>query len=234
MGSTMRFKRPMMHMNFCLSQDLGKVGDWHGQVLTEVRTKVRSRTEIGREWQQDTESDIVYPEIVVRWLGRSQASYDELVDETIYRMQSPQLMDSTWHIVDATGVGLPTIDFMRRMGLSPIGIWITSGAESRGQDYGYSVPKTELINSLQLALSSGMIRFSQGLDQEVQAQLLHEFKTFREKKGGKMEAWREKDHDDMVLSLAINVWWIMKTFGVNVVRRPPARSEHKSNLIYGM
>ncbi len=232
MGDPVNWRRPLMGMQYCLSQDLGRVGDWHGEVLTEVRPRLRSRTEIARDWQTEVETDVMYPEIVVRWLGRSQVAYDELIDSTIMRLQSPQLAESTWHIVDATGVGLPTIDMMRRQGLTPIGLWLTSGAESREQSYGYSVPKTELINSLQLALSSGMIRFSKGLDAEVQGQLLHEFKTFREK-DGKMEAWREKDHDDMVLSLAMNVWWLMRVFGVTTIRREPP-DEYRSSLIYGM
>lgn len=225
--------RPLMGMQYCLSQDLGKLGDWHGEVLTEVRPRLRSRTEVGRPWQSDADVDVMYPEIIVKWLGRSQVSYDELIDQTIWRLDKPELYESTWHVVDATGVGLPTIDMMRRRGLSPVGVWLTSGAEARDQSYGYSVPKTELINSLQLALSSGMIRFSQGLDQEVQGQLLHEFKTFREKKGSKLEAWREKDHDDMVLSLAMNVWWLMRVFGVTTIEKQQP-DEYKSSLIYGM
>lgn len=55
------------------------------------------------------------------------------------------------------------------------------------------------------------------LDSELVVQLRHEFMQFREKKTKSLhstfEAWRESDHEDLVLSLVINVWWILRTIG---------------------
>lgn len=225
-------------MDYCLSQDLGRMGDYHGQILTETKIKVRGRTEMARGWDEEAHQDVIYPEIVVRWINRNQLSYDKLIDDTIMRLQNPQVFENCWHVVDATGVGLPTIDYMRRQGLKPVGIWISSGSSARPTDYGYTVPKLELINALQLALTSGMIKFSQGLDAAMVKQLLHEFQTFKDKRsdGGGMEAWREKDHDDLVLSLAMNVWWVMKVSGINLVqnKRFRQKDDFESNLIFTM
>ncbi len=234
----MMHKRCGGDMDFCLSQDLGRMGDYHGQILTETRIKVRGRTEMARSWDDEAHQDVIYPEIVVKWINRNQLTYDKLIDDTILRLQKPQIFENCWHIVDATGVGLPTIDYMRRQGLNPLGIWISSGASPKPTDYGYSVPKLELINALQLALTSGMVKFAKGLDADMVKQLLHEFQTFKDKRaeGKGLEAWREKDHDDLVLSLAMNVWWVLKSAGINLVqkRKYQTSKDYQTNMIFNM
>ena len=218
--------------NFCLSQDLGKLGDWHGQILTESYPRVRSRSRFSRVFGEDMTEDVIYPEIVVRWMNRNQDSYDKLIEETRKKLNSVLLLENCWHIVDATGVGIPTIDFMRKEGLNPVGVWITGGKQSNPADYGHTVPKVELVNTLQLAFNSGYITFAKGLDKDTMTQFVHEYKNFKMKPSGKMEAWKESDHDDLVMSLAINVWWVMKTIGVSVVRKP--RHEYRDKLIFNL
>jgi len=224
-------------MDFCLSQDLGRIGDYHGQVLTETKMKVRGRTAIARGWDEDAHQDIMYPEMVVRWIDRNQDSYDKLIEDTNLRLQKLEIYENCWHVVDATGVGIPTVDFMRRNGLNPIGIWITAGTSVNSQDYGYTVPKLELINTLQLAFSSNMLKISQGVNQEYLKQILHEFQYYKDKRktGGGMEAWRETDHDDLVMSLAINVWWVLKMSGINLLQRKKYETnDYSKQLIYSM
>jgi hypothetical protein len=211
-------------MDFCFTEDLGRIGDYHGRVITETHIKVRSRTEAARSWEDEAQRDMIYPKIVVRWLDRNQLPYDQLMENSKEKLNSPEMYGNTFHLIDATGVGLPTLDFARRrFHLPTIGIWITSGQQVSKTDYGYAVPKVELINALQLCLSSKILSFAQGLNKDHVAQLVHEFKTFKEKKTttGKAtwEAWREKDHDDLVLSLAINCWWVLKTQGIQLVRK---------------
>lgn len=218
--------------SFCLSQDLGRMGDWHGQVLTETTPRIRSRTKFARGYGEEATEDVIFPDIVVRWMSRTQSTYDKLVDETREKLNSVLLLENCWHVVDATGVGIPTIDFMRRQGLNPVGVWITGGHNSNPQDYGYSVPKVELVNTLQLAFNSGYIKFARGLDKDAMTQFQHEYKNFKMKPSGKTEAWREDDHDDLVMALALNVWWVMKTVGVNIV--PAKRDEYRDRLLFGL
>lgn len=208
-------------MDFCFSQDLGRLGDFHGQVLTETKMQVRSRTEHARTFGGDSQTDVLYPKIIVRWINRRQCTYPEITEEARIRLSDPRLYGNVMHLVDATGVGVATIDYMRKEGLTPLGITITGGTNVGTGDMGITVPKIELINSLQLALQGEMLEFAQGLDQECQKHLLHEFQNFKEKKttaGNKTyEAWRESDHDDLILALAINVWWVLREHGIRAI-----------------
>jgi hypothetical protein len=219
----------MMH-EYCFSQDLGKIGDPSAYVLTEARTRVRSRTEEIRSFGDEPESDVIYPEIIVRWLERKFVPYDVVIDDARTRLSDLRLIDNCSHLIDITGVGQPVWDMMVRQGMSPIGISITSGMKANQADYGYTVPKLELISSLQLALRNRHLKFAEGLDQALVDQIRHEFATFvpKPKTGGgtSYEAWREKDHDDIILALAMNVWWIYRSHGIQVVRKRILRTEN--------
>jgi len=204
-------------MEFVFSQDLGKMQDYHASILTEVLFKAPPPPERNTiRWVRPSEEPI-QSDIHVIWMGRNQDPYNQLIMDTKHRLSDYRLRNNCYHIVDATGVGMPVIDLMRQSQLSPIGIWITAGATSTNTSYGYTVPKDELISSLQMVLSTKRLKFSDQLDPDLVAQLRHEFQHFTEKKtkslGTTYEAWRESDHDDMVLSLAMNVWWILKTIG---------------------
>jgi len=209
--------------DYCFSQDLGKMGDYSAYVLTESRTLVRSRTEQIRDFDEDSESEVIYPEIIVRWVERKQVPYDVVIDDAAMRLTDLRLVDNCAHLIDITGVGQAVWDMMVRQGLAPIGISITNGLQTNSAGYGYTVPKVELISSLQLALRNRHIKFADGLDQAIVDQIRHEFSTFvpkpRENRSVSYEAWREKDHDDIILALAMNVWWVYRQHGVQIVRK---------------
>lgn len=216
-------------MDFCFSQDLGRLGDYHGQVLTETHMQVRSRTNHARQFFDDSVVDMLYPKIVVRWLNRTDCKYPQITEEAERRVNDPRIVGNVMHLVDATGVGVAVIDFMRARGLTPLGIMITSGSNIGTNDMGMTVPLVELINALQLALQNELIEFAKGLDEQCVKQLLHEFENFKEKKtrltGQKTyESWRESDHDDLVLALAINVWWVLKEHGIRAIPRKGHRT----------
>lgn len=225
--------------DYCFSQDLGKMGDYSAYVLTESRTLVRSRTEQVREFGDEPESDVIYPEIIVRWVERKQIPYDMVIDDAHTRLSDLRLVDNCTHLIDITGVGQAVWDMMVRQGLNPVGISITSGMNTTAAPYGYTVPKVELVSCLQLALRNGHLKFAYGLDKAIVDQIRHEFSTFvqkpRESRSVSYEAWREKDHDDIILALAMNVWWIYRNHGVQVVRRRAFMTEHDYDpLNYGL
>jgi len=205
-------------LKYVFSQDLGKMNDYHASILTEIRFNFPHETGLNAIRRVSPRIDEpIQSDIHVIWVGRSQESYDKLIQDTRSRLWDPRLYNHCYHVVDATGVGLPVLDLMHQSQLSPIGIWITAGATSNRTEYGYTVPKDELISSLQMVLSTNRLKFSDKLEPELVAQLRHEFQNFKEKKtktlGTTYEAWRESDHDDMVLSLAMNIWWALKTIG---------------------
>jgi hypothetical protein len=113
-----------------------------------------------------------------------------------------------WYLaVDQTGVGAGVMEML--MPLNPIGISITGGREviyAGGQNF--HVPKRDLVGILQVITQQRVLKFAKGLDH---AELLaREMQNFRAKitasGADTYEAWRESDHDDLVLAAAINAW----------------------------
>lgn len=211
--------------SYCLSQDLGKIGDYHASILTETIFQVRSRTVFKRQLYKPGDTEVIYPEIHIRGISRSQMGYDKLVDWTREKLQDYRLVNNCWHVIDLTGVGQPVLDFMRRVKLTPVGIYTTSGNIAREQDYGYTVPKAEIITNFQTVLSRGLLNIPEKLDKAIKDQLIHEITHYKETINKRThnvtyDAMREKDHDDLVTSLMLNCWWVCKQNGiVTEVRR---------------
>lgn len=137
--------------------------------------------------------------------------------------------------VDKTGVGAGVIEMMA--GLSPIGITITSGADVRcvGEQQ-YHVPKRDLVTAAQIISQNRVLKIAKGLPHG--DLLMKEMMNFRTKisTGGhdSYEAWREADHDDLVLALAIGIWTAEAIISVNALgqlgkrrrRDPPSISPY--------
>lgn len=141
-------------------------------------------------------------------LGTSYPAVSEYVGELL---ATPPLSETpTALIVDATGVGAGVVDIMDHAGLRPIPVMITGGdsVQSRAPLPGWRVPKRELIGSVQVLLQSGQLKIAEELPH---AQTLRrELETFRVKVTSSAnetyESWRERDHDDLVLAVAMAVW----------------------------
>jgi hypothetical protein len=113
--------------------------------------------------------------------------------------------------VDQTGVGRPVIDMLTR---SPINasirpITITGGHKATPSETGgWLVPKKELVSVLQVMLQGRRIKVAPTLPEA--ATLVRELTTFQVKitpaANEVFGAWREGQHDDLVLAVAIAVW----------------------------
>lgn len=117
-------------------------------------------------------------------------------------------------VIDSTGVGKPVFDMFKAAGLPPIGISIHSGAKTTLENSIYHVPKRDLVGVLQVLYANQRIKIS-GLLKE-REQLNKELLNFKVKINEQTghdsyAAWREKDHDDLVLSVAIGCWYGEKT-----------------------
>jgi hypothetical protein len=114
--------------------------------------------------------------------------------------------------VDATGVGRGVVDIFRKAQLPVkqlVPITITGGHEvSRGERGGWNVPKKDLVGVVSAGLQSRRLKIAEALPEA--ATLRKEQQLFRAKittAGNEtLEAWRERDHDDEVLAVAIAVW----------------------------
>ena len=117
-------------------------------------------------------------------------------------------------LVDATGVGNPVVQSLRH--LSPIPIVIVSGLTVNARENGgYNVPKREIVTALQGVMHSRRLQIAKGLPH--QEQLKKEILSFkmRPRDSGNIEygAASERIHDDMVMSLAINIWYNERMYG---------------------
>jgi len=113
--------------------------------------------------------------------------------------------------VDATGVGQPVVEMFRSAmidaHLRPV--VITAGNRATVDEAGcWHVPKKELVSVLQLLLQWRRISVAKSLPHA--AVLVRELEAFRVKvtaAGNEtFEAWRERDHDDLVLAVAMAAW----------------------------
>lgn len=119
-------------------------------------------------------------------------------------------------VVDATGVGVAVTDMLRDAGLRFDGVTITAGEkESRdtGSHRAWRVPKRDLISGCQALLQQRRIKIAPSLPEA--ETLIQELLNFRYKMTDSAnltyEAWREGDHDDLLLALALAVWKAKKT-----------------------
>ena len=111
-------------------------------------------------------------------------------------------------IVDKTGVGAPVVDLFEAAGLDPVAITITAGGEPTVVPGGWNVPKRDLVSIVQTTLQTQRLRFAEGLP-DVDT-LTHELLNFQYKltvAAHDTYNAREGKHDDMVLSLAMAVWY---------------------------
>jgi hypothetical protein len=162
----------------------------------------------------------------VRHLQRFELNmpYPEMIRRVVKMTETPQLKDKYRLIPDATGVGRPVVDALREAKLKITPVTITFGGhENFNMDTGcWDVPKRIIVSNLQMLLGNGRLRFANGLlEKDAVVKELMNFKIKVTKAGNDTyEAWREGDHDDLVLSIGIAAWWA-KRFG-NEKRIDPA------------
>ena len=122
--------------------------------------------------------------------------------------------------VDATGVGRPVIDMLwKTLGedlegtsiyVDRCSITITGGdSVTKNPDGGLRVPKRDLISVTLVLLQNGRLKIADVLP--LKDVLVKELLNFRVKINistahDSYEAWREGDHDDLVLSVALACW----------------------------
>jgi len=145
-------------------------------------------------------------------------SYTQLVENVGKLFQDPRFVGQTL-VIDGTGVGRPVVDLFRlaRLNCKLVPVTITGGGvtQALGQlkvdEWGYwHVPKKELVGSVQVLLGTGRLEVAPRIKEA--ATFVHELKNFNYKISSQtahvtLEAWRERDHDDLVLALALAAWW---------------------------
>lgn len=181
-------------MSYTIGLDLGQAHDPSALVILE---------------HQGGRSDAVD---IRRWpLG---TPYTAIVKDVEQLRTLPALIDAHL-VIDGTGVGRGVVDMFRAGGARRIvPVLITSGAHAHLDEFGYwLVPKKELVGAVQVGLQSRTLKIAAALDHA--KTLLHELTQFQAKITDAANvvtgAWREGQHDDLVLALALALWYVPRT-----------------------
>ncbi len=113
--------------------------------------------------------------------------------------------------VDKTGVGAACVDIFRAAKLPAriVPILITGGSAVLEDGGEFHTPKKELVSAVQAALQRRRLKVAPALTEA--RTLRRELEAFRVKVKAStgnetFESWRERDHDDLVLAVALAVW----------------------------
>jgi hypothetical protein len=225
--------------------DIGQIGDPSAFVVLEL---TRKRLVRSQEWGPKQEPP---PGIDLRHVERLQMlgedkrpidilEYPDQVDLIFDRMMRPALRGKCELVVDATGVGKPVLDFFRRkirdelvkhrlnFSIPIVPVMITTGTTvSFDKKTGcWHVPKRDIVQALQVLFQERRIRYAKKMafrrefekevknfKVEIDKITMHD--TYEGRKGA---------HDDIVLAVAIAVWWAMRSArGMNA--RPEIKGE---------
>ena len=137
-------------------------------------------------------------------------TYPKIVDHVTTLMAIPPLNDDAMLTVDKTGVGAAVVDLLED---APINAYLTAvtihgGDEISHEGRHYRIPKRDLVGALQVLLQTGRLKIAQRLP--LAATFTKELNDFRVKISDaghdSYGAWREGQHDDLVLAVALACW----------------------------
>ena len=136
-------------------------------------------------------------------------TYPAIVQRVAYLLDAWPLAGCAALVVDATGVGAPVVDLLNNAGLRPIALTITGGDAASTDGLAWRVPKRQLVSNLQILFQSGRLKIAEGIPEA--STLVRELLNFRAKVSAAgsdtYEAWREGDHDDLVLAVAMATYY---------------------------
>ena len=184
-----------------------------GQVRDPSAIAVLERTEISVGRSPVTFEPIVEKRFSFRHLESLPLGldYPSQVEHVRTLVQRPELAQSvTTLIVDATGVGRPVVDLLRRAALPcrVMPVIITGGDRETCESGIWHVPKRDLITGLLVLFQRGEIEIcghlaeSDTLARELGAMRIKVSLRGQDTYG----AWREGEHDDLVLAAALACW----------------------------
>jgi hypothetical protein len=220
--------------NYTLGLDLGKERDPSALVIAErvrITRPAPLRETNGKGYEP---LDAYQVRHIVRFeLG---TPYDAVVDEVARLMTTEQLRGESLLVFDRTGVGGAVADLFQAAYMHgelgrcqwPLGITLTAGFGRGAGESGYyqtTAHKGDVIQRLYMLLERGLVKIPLGLP--VADQLTKEVRAFRLKQSTStgnlsFEAEREADHDDLVIALALAIWFPHPWGEPRVIHEPAA------------
>lgn len=193
--------------NFLIGLDLGQKGDFTALAVVEPHRQFDGVDAATYQPRRTQWLDVRHLERIP--LG---TSYPDVVEHVRALVASPELRGRSTLVVDATGVGAPVLDLLRRARLECrlIGVTITGGERQASGPDGWRVPKRDLISGLQIRLESGEVRMSKAV--RMGPTLVKELMDMRvnltEHGHETYAATRSGSHDDLVLAVALACWGV--------------------------
>jgi len=197
---------------FVIGLDLGQADDWTALCVLGRQPKARDEPEDDQPKARGKptklpEGDEYRCSHLERVRGRS---YPAIVASVRDLLNEPPLRGDSALVADRTGVGRAIGDMLEAAGLRPMLISIHGGREATQSGNTYSVPKADLVAIVNRCM--GERRLIIGSDLPFADVLRSELGNFRYKLNPETShegfaAWREAEHDDLVLSLALALWW---------------------------
>ena len=206
-------------MEYFLGLDLGQTRDYtavavvtfddirkEAVALAEELYKLSHRRVTEDELPQ-AHLDVVHPERMP--LG---TPYPEVVRRMTTLLRTPPLEGNAEVVVDATGVGAAVVEMLREAGLYFESVIITAGDKETREGNTYRVPKRDLIAAPQVLLQVRRLKIAAALPEaETLIEELTQFRYEITRAGNdSYGTWREGDHDDLVLAVALAVWAAQK------------------------
>jgi hypothetical protein len=191
---------------YLVGLDLGQAQDY--TALAAVERTLRDRPTPTKRPPQEAHYAVRY---LKRWhLGTRYT--DIALDVAALLLREP--LPGCRLVVDATGVGRAVVDVLRealkkhqvRASLEPV--VITAGHRAHLAPGGtWNVPKKDLVSALQALLQAQRFKVADLPEREL---LVKELMAFKVKVTASatetFESWRERDHDDLVLAVALACW----------------------------
>ncbi len=152
---------------------------------------------------------------------------------------------------EGTGVGLAIVDLFKDMpevlrqrlsqaptwpvpaSYRPIALTLVPGRQTTGVSATeWHVPKRDVVLGLQVAVQQGRVQVAQGLplapmfDKEISN---FEFRVSARSGDDQYGAWREGEYDDLLLAVAIAVWWGERTAPRQPLAYQQTHARHPGN-----
>jgi hypothetical protein len=120
-------------------------------------------------------------------------------------------------VLDETGCGRPVCDLFDQAGIRPrpVRVTITAGGAATFAHGSHHVAKSLLVSGVDAALHMGTLQFAADLPEAETMKLeLQDFRRHVTDAGRATYQARVGQHDDLVLSVALSVWWASRPVNV--------------------
>ena len=199
--------------DFVIGVDIGQARDYTAIAIFQRIEELTGEAEDGR-WATRVRYEL--PHLERPPLGTPYPMIIERLKELIAGLPAHGRLNL---VVDQTGCGRPVVDLMRKEKLSIVPVNITMIGVAHFERGVWNLPKHELVSNLAILLQSERLKIASALPDA--ATLIGELQSFRTTiTPAGNEAWRESDHDDLLLAGAIACWFAERKLG-SILELPP-------------